>query len=232
MHDHVAAMREHSAAEGLTASKGPLSLDQTPAFLGELLNLPAAADPEALRLHWAREFELLGGSPMIVRDHRQAASAVVEKVAEVLRRRGGHCAITAHPLLDEIGLPDALSTAGLMYETYRDKLDLPQLAKAEVGVVVASEAVAETGSFVLQSNAGQGRVSSLLPPVIIVIIPPGVITPGLAGWLSMRGERYRQGHEMPSSTVFATGPSRSADIAGDLALGVHGPGEVHAILLA
>ena len=41
----------------------------------------------------------------------------------------------------------------------------------------------------------------------------------------------RLGPDLPSSVAIVTGPSRSADIEQKLAVGVHGPGEVHVVLV-
>ena len=39
------------------------------------------------------------------------------------------------------------------------------------------------------------------------------------------------GGDLPSALAIVTGPSRSADIEQTLTVGVHGPGEVHVVLL-
>ncbi|MFZ5822816.1 MAG: LUD domain-containing protein [Bacillota bacterium] len=128
---------------------------------------------------------------------------VVEIVKEVLAQRGGHCIISDHPLFAAWDLHGALERADVPVGRYRSEADRPSLALATVSVTVASAAA---------------------------LILPGTLVPGVAGWMIARAQRYRSGEELPSSIVLATGPSRSADIAGDLALGVHGPGEVYAVL--
>ncbi|TML10382.1 MAG: lactate utilization protein C, partial [Actinobacteria bacterium] len=41
----------------------------------------------------------------------------------------------------------------------------------------------------------------------------------------------RLGTDLPSALAIVTGPSRSADIEQRLAVGVHGPGDVHVLIL-
>ncbi len=45
-------------------------------------------------------------------------------------------------------------------------------------------------------------------------------------------EREPRAAERSSALIFVTGPSRTADIELTLTIGVHGPGELHVIILA
>lgn len=97
----------------------------------------------------------------------------------------------------------------------------PAAAKdANVGIADVTAAAADTGTVVLVPAPDRPRVVTLLPPVCIFIVPAAVIRPDLAGAIRGRG-RWN----------LVTGPSRSADIEGELVLGVHGPGRVHAVLV-
>lgn len=107
---------------------------------------------------------------------------------------------------------------------------LAELASAEVGVVGAVAAIAATGSIVVDAATGAGRSVSLLPPVAVFVVRLDTIlaTPSEL----FRNHRQRWPEGPPSQVVLVTGPSRSADIEMTLAVGVHGPGEVHAVLVA
>jgi L-lactate dehydrogenase complex protein LldG len=95
----------------------------------------------------------------------------------------------------------------------------------EVGVSRATYGLADTGSVVLLSGPDEPRARSLLPPVHIVELDAGRVLPGLAELFAELGT------DLPSSVAIVTGPSRSADIEQTLTIGVHGPGEVHIVLL-
>ncbi len=93
------------------------------------------------------------------------------------------------------------------------------------GVSTALYGLADTGSVVLASAADEPRGRSLLPEVHVTLLHEDRILPGLAELFAALGD------ELPSALAIVTGPSRSADIEQKLVVGVHGPGEVHVVLL-
>lgn len=90
-------------------------------------------------------------------------------------------------------------------------------AGAVVGITGAAAALAETGSLVLASGAETARMTSLLPPVHIVLLPEAIIVPSLFEWVKQRPA------PMPANLVLVSGPSKTADIEQTLIVGVHGP---------
>jgi L-lactate utilization protein LutC len=108
-----------------------------------------------------------------------------------------------------------------------DRPTRDQLAVAEVGIVRAVAAVATTGSIVIDSR--NTRAVSLLPPACVFIVNAADIVATPADVLRHRDRWWPAGP--PSQIVFVGGPSRSGDIELQLLTGVHGPGEVHAVIL-
>jgi L-lactate dehydrogenase complex protein LldG len=98
----------------------------------------------------------------------------------------------------------------------------PELPGA--GVSRALYGLADTGSVVLSSSL-EPRAQSLLPDVHVTLLQESKILPGLAELFAAVGD------DLPSALAIVTGPSRSADIEQKLAVGVHGPREVHVVLL-
>jgi L-lactate dehydrogenase complex protein LldG len=92
------------------------------------------------------------------------------------------------------------------------------------GVSTAIYGLADTGSVVL-SSAEEPRAQSLLPDVHVTLLREDLILPGLSELFAALGD------DLPSALAIVSGPSRSADIEQKLAVGVHGPGEVHVVLL-
>jgi L-lactate dehydrogenase complex protein LldG len=103
------------------------------------------------------------------------------------------------------------------------RAEAPELPD-DAGFSDAAYGLADTGSVVLLSS-DEPRSRSLLPFVHVTRLREDRILPGLAELLAALGP------DLPSSVAIVTGPSRSADIEQRLAVGVHGPGEVHVVLL-
>jgi L-lactate dehydrogenase complex protein LldG len=93
------------------------------------------------------------------------------------------------------------------------------------GISEALYGLADTGSVVLAASPEEPRARSLLPFVHVSLLREDRILPGLEELFEAVGG------ELPSALAIVTGPSRSADIEQTLVVGVHGPGEVHVVLL-
>ena len=101
-----------------------------------------------------------------------------------------------------------------------------------VGVTGAEAALASTGSLVYKSGPGRHRLTSLLPPVHVGIIRHSQIMPGFEDWIAdRRGKGIKEAFRDSSNIVLISGPSRTADIAMESIMGVHGPGTVHVIVV-
>ncbi|MEC0231967.1 LutC/YkgG family protein [Paenibacillus alba] len=102
-------------------------------------------------------------------------------------------------------------------------------AEADFGIVMADYATAYTGSMTVLSSRDKGRSVSLLPTVLMAIIPVERLKTRLGETLV---HFDRTGSEnLPAGIHFISGPSRSADIENDLTIGVHGPGIVYALIV-
>jgi L-lactate dehydrogenase complex protein LldG len=143
--------------------------------------------------------------------------------------------------LDQIGLPglDALlSQLGVKVSDGRvagmggeRASRLQALDPAPVCISGADAGIAESGTLLLRSGAGRGRLASLLAPVHIAVLRASRLTRGLGEALAAVEARYPDVFADSSNLTLITGPSRTADIELTLTLGVHGPREIHVVLL-
>ncbi len=103
---------------------------------------------------------------------------------------------------------------------------LLRLGEAEAGLTGADAGLAETGTLVMGSGPGRPRLACLLPPVHVALLPVPRIVPDLSHFLAA-GDNTRD----PASVVLVSGPSRTGDIELTLIRGMHGPREVHVVLV-
>jgi L-lactate dehydrogenase complex protein LldG len=144
------------------------------------------------------------------------------------------------PLLDRAGLPGALARWGVRDLTPAAGADgrppgkealKESAALADAGVTTADFALADSGTLVLLSAPGKSRVASLLPPVHIALLPASRILPDLPSFMGRLPEDAAASLDRESAVTFVTGTSKTADVELTLVRGVHGPGEVHVILI-
>lgn len=97
-----------------------------------------------------------------------------------------------------------------------------------VGITGCYLAIAETGTLMFWSGAESHAATSLLPETHVAVVRADrVLRTMEAAWQCARSERG----DLPRAVNFVSGPSRTADIEGQLQLGAHGPYRVHVILV-
>ncbi|MDQ3639038.1 MAG: lactate utilization protein, partial [Actinomycetota bacterium] len=181
-------------------------------------------DPPA---RFLQELEALGGHGLRVESTREAHEYVVSLAKEWDAKLLVRWDVEE---LETLGVDEPLGEAGIEVAVWRDLRDFREVAgRADVGLSTAEWAIAETGSLVLASGPGRGRTVTLLPPVHVAVVPVERVLRTVPEAI----EKYVGGEAggLPSNVCFHTGPSRSGDIEMSLAIGVHGPGDVHVVLV-
>jgi len=152
--------------------------------------------------------------------------------------------LSRNPLLEQLRLPERLRALGQSVAGWRPSEPLPREAPgqneaaarhefrsasfaAAVGITGVEFVLAETGSLVLTSRTEGSQLASLAPPVHVALYRRSQVVGSFDEILAKLGGAIDPGR----SIVFITGPSRTADIEQILVRGVHGPGQVHAILV-
>jgi L-lactate utilization protein LutC len=133
-------------------------------------------------------------------------------------------------VLAELEVRTAVTTGeGVPLPEGIEELPLERAREADAGFTRARAACAATGTVVIAPSPAETRMASLLPRVHVVMVPrEGLVeTPGDV--LRDLPRLFPDG--LPSVFSLATGPSKSADIDGQVVYGVHGPLAVVAVIV-
>jgi L-lactate utilization protein LutC len=162
--------------------------------------------------------EVLAGKAQRVASQDAAREIVAAAIA-------GKTAVASNsPYLAQCGIA---SLAGVR-TGIRDVTELRDACEtADVGITSADYALADTGTLVTIASPAEARLVSLLPPIHIAVVPLDRLLTGLDELFTILPNPAEQS----SSMVLITGPSRTADIEQILVRGVHGPGEIHVVVV-
>jgi len=134
-------------------------------------------------------------------------------------------------LLDSLGVQDILPADKIsIKEANRKDFVMPE-SKADLGISGADYGLADSGTLVLRALPGQDRATSLLSPIHVAIIESEYILPGLDDLITRLLLDFEEKGGLNSCLTLITGPSKTAGIEMNLVHGVHGPKELHVILL-
>ncbi len=101
--------------------------------------------------------------------------------------------------------------------------------RGAIAVTTAFCAVAETGSLAVYPRAGAPMALNFLPDRLLIVLRREDVVANLEDF--WRRARARFGSALPRGLCLVSGPSSTGDIAMSFTTGVHGPIEVHALIL-
>lgn len=164
--------------------------------------------------------------------HASDVNLAFQIIGEISNERGAK-SIVGSWSVSGIELTDQFGQKGIEYLTDSSSTDfLVKARTADIGLSGVDYALADTGTLVLLARPGQARSVSLLPPVHIAVVTSDQILTGLSDLFSLlRAEATEQGRDLSSAITLITGPSRTADIELTLVVGVHGPQQLHVLLI-
>lgn len=142
------------------------------------------------------------------------------------------------PVFDTVPVDAAIASAGALcwpaiYDGPANRAEIRgRLLESDMGITGVDYAVAETGSVIVLPRKGLSRLVSVVPPVHVALVRRSDVISTLDDLFTLRRlEFLRNGGDMGSYLNFISGPSRTADIEQTIVVGVHGPREVHLVLL-
>jgi len=159
----------------------------------------------------------------------ESAAEYVERIA--LERKAKTVVAADTEVVERIGLQKRLESCGIRYLTEASDADLRSIAiDAGIGVSGVDYALADTGTLVLLAQKGAPRSISLVPPIHIAIVKADQVVHGLDDLFGLlRSEKGVS--DLGSAVTFITGASRTADIELTLVVGVHGPQQLHVVII-
>lgn len=161
---------------------------------------------------------------------RTSSAAAVETIKSIFQESGcKSIMLSDEKIIKELGIQNITQEIGIdcRYtddfpgEAYRRKV-----LQVEGGVSGCDYALSDSGSLVILHNGSNQRLLSLAPDIYFCLVKTSQMLKDrydLAAILEQKG--------MPAAVTLITGVSRTADVALQVVLGMHGPRKVYIVLI-
>ena len=172
-----------------------------------------------------------------MKENAENVQAVVSIIENFKAAAQYTLALTKHQEGKTVAAPDLTPSEMVMLKSECEKegltfLPVPLRAHAEnihTALTYADWGIAETGSLVMDACSENLRIATMLSDIHVAVLPAARIKPTSEALESKLNEDLKNNN--PSYTAFITGASRTADIERILAIGVHGPKELHILIM-
>lgn len=188
--------------------------------------------PDGLLKRFTEEMERLKGEVFPV----EGDQAACDKVLELLRSHNTTSILAwDFACIPVIGLAAAIRAAGItiiqpdLHDEFRAEV-VEAMRDAQCGLTGVDAAAATTGTLIVSTAPGKGRMPTVLAPVWIPILTHDQLIPRIEDWVVRERASGLQTIRNSANVAFISGPSRTGDIEMELILGVHGSGVVQVVV--
>jgi L-lactate dehydrogenase complex protein LldG len=173
----------------------------------------------------------------LMKEKAEAVQAVVKEIKHIVEAFQYTVNLTKNQGGKAIAAPGLGDSDRAKMEAVCQQNELVLLTKSlrdhisglHTGFTIADWGIAETGTLVLDSTSEDIRIATMLAETHVAVLPASKIKPdsmSLANELNAVLKR-----DASIYYAFITGASRTADIERVLAVGVHGPKELHILIM-
>lgn len=146
---------------------------------------------------------------------------------DLTKKQGGKTVVAVRlETNDQDFLKNQCETAGLELLGFPLR---PHANEIHTSLTAVDWGIAETGTLVLDSTSEDVRIATMLAETHVAILPASKIKPDTAALENEMNTILKT--DVSVYYAFITGASRTADIERVLAIGVHGPQELHILIM-
>lgn len=188
--------------------------------------------PDGLQKRFIAELENLKGQAWAVDGDEGARACVLD-----LLRSHNTTNIMAWDFkyIPVAGLEDAIRAEGIsitqpeMHDEFRAET-VETIRDAQVGLTGADVAIAATGSLLVSTGRGKGRLPTVLAPVHIAVVTLDQLIPRFEEWLAIERANGMPTINNSANICLISGPSKTADIEMEMIYGAHGPKQIQVVI--